>query len=86
MLDGQSGSPIVELNRPIAVAGLDGPEAGLAVPDGLRLDHYGYFHSSQAELLRRAGREDEVADAYRRASTLRTRTPSGDPFRISSPA
>ena len=49
-------SPVVELNRAIAVAELDGPEAGLAILDGLELDHYRYFHSARAELLRRAGR------------------------------
>ncbi|HEX4187748.1 MAG TPA: sigma-70 family RNA polymerase sigma factor [Solirubrobacteraceae bacterium] len=69
-LVGQTGSPIAELNRAIAVAELDGPEAGLIVLDGLELDHYRYFHSARAELLRRAGRDDEAADAYRRALDL----------------
>jgi RNA polymerase sigma-70 factor (ECF subfamily) len=66
----QTGSPIVELNRAIAVAELEGPEAGLTVLDGLELDHYRYFHSARAELLRRAGRDDEAGDAYRRALDL----------------
>jgi RNA polymerase sigma-70 factor (ECF subfamily) len=66
----QTGSPIAELNRAVAVAELDGPEAGLTVLDGLELDHYRYFHSARAELLRRAGRDDEAADAYRRALDL----------------
>lgn len=66
----QTGSPVVELNRAIAVAELDGPEAGLAVLDGLELDHYRYFHSARAELLRRAGREGEARHAYRRALEL----------------
>jgi RNA polymerase sigma-70 factor (ECF subfamily) len=66
----QTGSPIVELNRAIAVAELEGPEAGLTVLDGLELDHYRYFHSARAELLRRAGRGDEAGDAYRRALDL----------------
>ena len=69
-LVGQTGSPIVELNRAVAVAELEGPEAGLAVLDGLDLDHYRYFHSARAELLRRAGRDDEAGDAYRRALDL----------------
>jgi RNA polymerase sigma-70 factor (ECF subfamily) len=69
-LVGQTGSPIVELNRAIAVAELEGPEAGLTVLDGLNLDHYRYFHSARAELLRRAGRDDEAGDAYRRALDL----------------
>jgi RNA polymerase sigma-70 factor (ECF subfamily) len=63
----QTGSPIVELNRAIAVAELEGPEAGLTVLDGLELDHYRYFHSARAELLRRAGRDDEAQAAYQRA-------------------
>ena len=52
------------------MAELDGPEAGLTVLDGLDLDHYRYFHSARAELLRRAGRDDEAGDAYRRALDL----------------
>ncbi len=66
----QTGSPVVELNRAVAVAELDGPEAGLAILDGLELDHYRYFHSARAELLRRAGRDDEARHAYRRALEL----------------
>jgi RNA polymerase sigma-70 factor, ECF subfamily len=69
-LVGQTGSPIVELNRAIAVAELEGPVAGLTVLDGLDLDHYRYFHSARAELLRRAGRDVEAGDAYRRALDL----------------
>ncbi|MGE5135801.1 MAG: tetratricopeptide repeat protein, partial [Gemmatimonadota bacterium] len=61
---------VVELNRAIAVAELDGPEAGLAILDGLELGHYRYFHSARAELLRRAGRDDEARHAYRRALEL----------------
>ncbi len=66
----QTGSPIVEMNRAIAVAEIDGPEAGLAILDRLDLDHYRYFHSTRAELLRRAGREGEAHHAYRRALDL----------------
>ena len=66
----QTGAPVVELNRAIAVAELDGPEAGLAIVDGLELGQYRYFHSARAELLRRAGRDDEARDAYRRALEL----------------
>jgi len=66
----QTGSPVVELNRAIAVAELDGPEAGLTVLDGLDLDHYRYFHSARADLLRRAGRDDEARHAYQRALEL----------------
>jgi RNA polymerase sigma-70 factor (ECF subfamily) len=66
----QTRSPIVELNRAIAVAQIDGPDAGLAILDQLDLDHYRYFHSTRAELLRRAGRDGEAHDAYRRALDL----------------
>ena len=66
----QTGSPVVELNRAIAVAQLDGPDAGLAILDGLELDHYRYFHSARAELLRRAGQAGAARDAYRRALEL----------------
>jgi RNA polymerase sigma-70 factor, ECF subfamily len=66
----QTGSPIVELNRAIAVAEIEGPEAGLALLEGLELDHYRYFHSARADLLRRAGREIEARQAYRRAMDL----------------
>ena len=66
----QTGSSIVELNRAVAVAEIDGPDAGLAILDRLDLDHYRYFHSTRAELLRRAGRDGEARDAYRRALDL----------------
>jgi len=69
-LSGQTGSPVVELNRAVAVAELAGPEAGLAILDGLPLGHYRYFHSARAELLQRAGRADEARQAYRRALEL----------------
>jgi RNA polymerase sigma-70 factor (ECF subfamily) len=63
-------SPIVEMNRAIAVAEIDGPEAGLSILDSLDLDHYRYYHSTRAELLRRAGRDGEAHTAYRRALGL----------------
>jgi RNA polymerase sigma-70 factor, ECF subfamily len=66
----QTGSPIVEMNRAIAVAEIDGPDAGLAILDRLDLDHYRYFHSTRASLLRRAGRHSEADHAYRRALDL----------------
>jgi RNA polymerase sigma-70 factor (ECF subfamily) len=49
---------------------LEEPEAGLAILDGLDLDHYRYFHSTRADLLRRAGRATEARDAYQRALEL----------------
>ncbi len=69
-LAAQTGSPVVELNRAIAVAELDGPEAGLAILEGLDLDQYRYFHSARADLLRRAGRDDQARRAYQRALEL----------------
>ena len=66
----QTGSPIVEMNRAIAVAEIHGPEAGLAILDTLDLDHYRYFHSTHADLLRRAGRHGDARHAYQRALDL----------------
>jgi RNA polymerase sigma-70 factor, ECF subfamily len=63
-------SPVVELNRAIAVAETQGPEAGLRVIDRLELDDFRYLHSTRAELLRRLGRTDEARDAFRRAREL----------------
>jgi RNA polymerase sigma-70 factor (ECF subfamily) len=70
VLAGLTGSPVVELNRAVALAEVEGPRAALAVLDGLALDGYRYFHSTRADLLRRLGREDEAAAAYRRALAL----------------
>jgi RNA polymerase sigma-70 factor, ECF subfamily len=66
----QTGSPIVEMNRAIAIAEIHGPEAGLAILDTLDLDHYRYFHSTHADLLRRAGRRSDARHAYQRALDL----------------
>ena len=63
-------SPVVELNRAIAVAEAAGPEAGLALVDRLELDGYQYFHSTRADLLRRLGRADEARAEYERALEL----------------
>jgi RNA polymerase sigma-70 factor, ECF subfamily len=63
-------SPVVELNRAIAVAETEGPEAGLRIVDQLGLDDFRYLHSTRAELLRRLGQTDEALDAYRRAREL----------------
>ncbi|HEY8093651.1 MAG TPA: RNA polymerase sigma factor, partial [Acidimicrobiales bacterium] len=65
-----TGSPIVELNRAVAVAEAEGPEAGLRIVDRLALDDYRYLHSTRAELLNRLGRTEEARDAYRRALAL----------------
>jgi RNA polymerase sigma-70 factor, ECF subfamily len=63
-------SPVVELNRAIAVAETEGPEAALRIVEQLALDDFRYLHSTRAELLRRLGRTDEARDAYRRAWEL----------------
>jgi RNA polymerase sigma-70 factor, ECF subfamily len=65
-----TGSPVVELNRAVAVAEAEGPEAALALVDGLGLEGYRYLHSTRAELLRRLGRAEEAQAAYRRALDL----------------
>jgi RNA polymerase sigma-70 factor, ECF subfamily len=63
-------SPIVRLNRAIAVAELDGPEVALAEVEGLPLQGYRAFHSTRADLLRRLGRSRESRAAYDRAIGL----------------
>ncbi|MGW9197130.1 RNA polymerase sigma factor [Micromonospora chersina] len=63
-------SPIVRLNRAIAVAELDGPEVALAEVDGLPLEGYHAFHAARATLLRRLGRSAESRAAYDRAIGL----------------
>jgi RNA polymerase sigma-70 factor (ECF subfamily) len=65
-----TGSPVVELNRAIAVAEVNGPEAGLAIVDRLDLDGYQYFHSTRADLFRRLGQADEAVAEYERALEL----------------
>jgi RNA polymerase sigma-70 factor, ECF subfamily len=65
-----TGSPIVELNRAIAVAEADGAEDGLALVDRLDLNGYQYFHSTRADLLRRVGRTDDALTEYERALAL----------------
>lgn len=67
-------SPIVELNRAVAVAMAYGPEQGLALIDrpdvAGALDNYRWLHSSRGDLLRRLGRSEEAAAAYRQAIAL----------------
>lgn len=69
-------SPVVELNRAVAVAMASGPADGLAIADRLAatgdLDSYQWLHSTRADLLRRLGRIDEATAAYRRALELTT--------------
>ena len=69
-------SPVVELNRAVAVAMIDGPQAGLAALEAVagdpRLASYPYLAATRADLLRRVGRRDEAAAAYRTALDLAT--------------
>ena len=60
-------SPIVRLNRAIAVAELDGPQVALAQVDGLPLQGYRAFHATRAHLLRRLGEDAQARAAYDRA-------------------
>jgi RNA polymerase sigma-70 factor, ECF subfamily len=68
-----SPSPIVDLNRAVAVAMADGPARGLELVDALEgLEHYRLLHSTRADLLRRLERPAEAVNAYRRALELTT--------------
>jgi RNA polymerase sigma-70 factor (ECF subfamily) len=60
-------SPVVELNRAVAVAMADGPERGLELLDGLEIPGYHLLHAARADLLRRLDRREEAAEAYRAA-------------------
>ena len=70
-----TGSPVVELNRAVAVAEVEGPGAALALVDRLELDSYQYLHSTRADFLRRLGRTGEARSAYGRALELATTDP-----------
>lgn len=66
-------SPVIELNRAVAVAMANGPAAGLAMIDGIPgLDGYHLYHAARADLLRRLDRTGEAARAYTRALELAT--------------
>jgi RNA polymerase sigma-70 factor (ECF subfamily) len=70
----RTGSPVVELNRAVALAQTGATERALQVADGVAatLDAYPYLHSTRAELLRRLGRENAARAAYGRALALST--------------
>jgi len=57
-------SPVVALNRAVAVAEVEGPDAALTLIDGLDLGQYHLFHAIRADVLRRLGRNLEAAAAY----------------------
>jgi RNA polymerase sigma-70 factor (ECF subfamily) len=67
-------SPIVDLNRAVAIGMADGPEAALPLVDAIaragQLNDYYLLHATRADLLRRAGRTPEAADSYRAALDL----------------
>ncbi|MBV9255767.1 MAG: RNA polymerase sigma factor [Actinobacteria bacterium] len=73
-LAGMVPSPVIELNRAVAVAMADGPDVGLALVDELdasgALAGYHLLHATRADLLRRLGRNAEAATAYRAALAL----------------
>jgi RNA polymerase sigma-70 factor (ECF subfamily) len=65
-----TGSPVVELNRAVAIAEAGEVEAALALVDRLELDRYHYLHATRAELLRRLDRVEDARAAYDRALQL----------------
>ena len=65
-----TGSPVVELNRAVAVAEAGATADALALVERLDLDDYQYLHSTRAELLRRLGRLEDARAAYKRALEL----------------
>ena len=67
-----TGSPVVALNRAVAIAAAHGPEEGLRLVDRLEPDlaGYRYLHSTRADLLRRLGRREDARAAYERALAL----------------
>ena len=79
VLLGLDPSPVVELNRAVAVGMRDGPAAGLALVDGLlargELAGYHLAHAARADLCRRLGRAPEARDAYRKALELSQQEP-----------
>src|SRR5262249_46154924 len=72
-------SPVVQLNRAVAIAMRDGPEAGLAHIDALlehgELANYYLAHSARADLYRRLGRTDEARASYEKALALTQQEP-----------
>jgi RNA polymerase sigma-70 factor (ECF subfamily) len=72
-------SPVVELNRAVAIAMRDGPEAGIALIDAIlgrgELGQYHFAHSARADLFRRLGRKAEARAAYEQALLLATQKP-----------
>jgi len=75
-------TPVVRLNRAVAVGERDGPAAGLALVEGIvGLDGYPWWHASRAELLNRLGDKDSALAAYERALTLGLNEPTAQHLR-----
>jgi RNA polymerase sigma-70 factor (ECF subfamily) len=68
----QAPTPVVALNRAVAVAEVDGPAAGLAEIEGLDLERFHLFHATRADLLQRLGRRHDAAEAYDAALAVAT--------------
>jgi predicted RNA polymerase sigma factor len=72
-LAGMAPSPVVELNRAVAIAMVSGPAEGLKLIDAIEgLDRFHLKHAARADLLRRLGRDSEAAAAYQLALDLAT--------------
>jgi RNA polymerase sigma-70 factor (ECF subfamily) len=65
-------SPVVTLNRAVALAEIEGPDVALRIVEALELRQYPPYHSVRADLLRRSGRTAEAAEAYQAAMALTT--------------
>jgi RNA polymerase sigma-70 factor (ECF subfamily) len=74
-LERLTGSPVVALNRAVAVAEAGAPDRALELIDSLDLGEYRYLHSTRAELLHRLGRDDEARRAFERALALSATDP-----------
>ena len=74
-LERLTGSPVVALNRAVAIAEAGAPERALELVDSLELGDYRYLHSTRAELLRRLGRQEEARAAFEHALRLATTDP-----------
>ena len=74
-LERLTGSPVVALNRAVAVAEAGAPEQALELVDSLELGDYRYLHSTRAELLRRLGRQEEARVAFEHALRLAATDP-----------
>jgi len=72
-------SPVIELNRAVAIAMRDGPDAGLSLVDAILdrgdLREYRFAHAARADFLRRLGRKKDARSAYERALKLATLEP-----------